>query len=130
MKKLLTALVVLIFQTGFGQTETFVTSGKVVDAQSKQPMSGTSVFCQNTTIGTITNSEGGFAIRLPKGGYDLIISYTGFETESVHINSSNATDLVIELKAKDKSLSEVTISGSNEVADGNKQDQCRLISLQ
>ncbi len=118
MKKLLTGLTILIFHTCFSQSETFVTSGKVVDADGKQPMSGTSVFCQNTTIGTITNSEGGFAIRLPKGGYDLIISYTGYETQSVHINSTNATNLTIELKTKDKSLSEVTISGSNEVADG------------
>ncbi len=117
MKKLLTGLLILIFQTCFGQSETFVTSGKVVDADGK-PMSGTSVFCQNTTIGTITNSEGGFAIRLPKGGYDLIISYTGYETQSLHVNSSNAANLTIELKAKDKSLSEVTVSGSNEVADG------------
>ncbi len=118
MKKLLTVLLILIFQTCFSQSETFVTSGKVVDAEGKQPLSGTSVFCQNTTIGTITNNEGGFAIRLPKGGYDLVISYTGYETQSVHINSSNATNLTIELKAKDKSLSEVTVSGSNEVADG------------
>ncbi len=81
-------------------------------------MSGTSVFCQNTTIGTITNAEGSFAIRLPKGGYDLIVSYTGYETQSVHINAATATDLTIELKAKDKSLSEVTVSGSNEVPDG------------
>jgi hypothetical protein len=117
MKKILTGLMVLIFQAGFSQ-ETFVASGKVIDAEGKQPMSGTSVFCQNTTIGTITNNEGGFAIRLPKGGYDLIISYTGYETQNIHINSTNATNLSVELKAKEKSLSEVTVSGSNEVADG------------
>ena len=118
MKKLLTVLLILVYYAGFSQTETFVTSGKVIDAESKQPMPGTSVFCQNTTIGSITNTEGAFAIRLPKGGYDLIISYTGFETQSVHINSTNSTGLTIELKAKDKSLSEVTVSGSNEVEDG------------
>lgn len=118
MKKFLTVLLLLIFQAGFTQMETFVTSGKVIDADSKQPMSGTSVFCQNTTIGSITNNEGGFAIRLPKGGYDLIISYTGYETQSVHINNTNAADLTVALKAKDKLLTEVTVSGSNEDADG------------
>lgn len=57
-------------------------------------------------------------MRLPKGGYDLVVSYTGYETQDLHINNSNAADLKIELKTKDKSLSEFTVSGSNEVADG------------
>ena len=118
MKKFVTGLMILISQAGFSQSDNFITSGKVVDEASKQPMPGTSVFCQNTTIGTITNNEGSFSIRLPNGGYDLIISYTGYETQNIHINNTNAANLVVELKAKDKSLSEVVISGSNEVADG------------
>lgn len=118
MQKFLSVLLILICQTGFGQSDNFVTSGIVVDAVGKQPMPGTSVFCQNTTIGTITNNEGAFSIRLPKGGYDLVVSFTGYETQTLHINNYNAANLVIELKAVDKSLSEVTVSGSNEVADG------------
>ena len=35
-------------------------------------------FCQNTTTGTISNNEGQFGLRLNNGGYDLIISYTGY----------------------------------------------------
>lgn len=101
----------------FGQ-DLFTAGGKVVDAASKQPLSGASVFCQNTTFGTVTNAEGVFSIRLPKGGYDLIVSYTGYETESIHINAGNSASLTVELKATDKSLSEVTVSGSLEVADG------------
>ena len=102
----------------FAQTDFFVANGKVVDASSKQVLSGASVFCQNTTLGTLTNAEGIFSLKLPKGGYDLVISYTGYETQNVHINSSNATGLPVELKAADKTLSEVVISGSTEVADG------------
>lgn len=105
-------------QTLFAQTDYFTAGGKVLDAVGKQALSGASVFCQNTTLGTVTNAEGAFSLRLPKGGYDLIVSYTGYETQSVHINSSNAGSLSVELKAADKSLSEVVISGSTEVVDG------------
>ncbi len=121
MKKFVTGLVILLFHVGYSQSENFIASGVVIDAAGKQPMPGTSVFCQNTTIGSITNNEGKFSIRLPNGGYDLIISYTGYETQNVHINNTNAANLVIELTAKDKTLSEVTVSGSNEVPDGYKK---------
>ncbi len=105
-------------QSGFAQTETFITNGTVLDSSGNQALSGASVFCQNTTIGQVTNAEGKFALNLPKGGYSLIISYTGYETQEVHINSTNARDLSITLKPKDKTLTEFTVSGSNEVADG------------
>lgn len=118
MRKFLLGCMVLILQTGFSQQENFIANGKVLDGLTKQPLPGASVFCQHTTLGTITNTEGEFSIKLPKGGYDLIISYTSYETHNLHINSTNATDLNIELKMKDKSLSEVIVSGSNEVADG------------
>jgi hypothetical protein len=118
MKIFMAGLVLMLSQAAFSQVENFIATGKVLDASNKQLLSGASVFCQNTTLGTITNKEGTFSIRLPKGGYDLIVSYTGYETENLHINSSNATDLVIELKTKDMNMSEVTVSGSNEVADG------------
>ncbi len=118
MKALLFILVTCFSVQILVAQEFFTASGKVLDAASKQPLTGASVFCQNTTFGTITNAEGAFSIRLPKGGYDLIISYTGFETESIHINASNSGSLTTELKATDKSLSEVTVSASMEVADG------------
>lgn len=108
----------MVFHTAICQSEFFETSGKVYDSATQQPLSGASVFCQNTTIGSITNAEGGFSMKLPRGGYDLIISYTGYETQNLHINSSNATDLKFELLTKDKSMSEFTVSGSNEVTDG------------
>ena len=102
----------------FAQTELFTANGKVVDATTRQVLSGASVFCQNTTLGTITNGEGAFSIRLPKGGYDLVVSYTGYETQNIHINSFNGAGLSVELKAADKTMSEVVVSGSTEVADG------------
>jgi hypothetical protein len=111
-------LLILVCSSASGQTETFISNGKVLDAATKQPLSGASVFCQNTTFGTITNNEGDFSFKLVKGGYDLIISYTGFETQNLHINNTNSTNITVELLKADKNLSEVTVVGSNEVPDG------------
>ncbi|MBZ5857894.1 carboxypeptidase-like regulatory domain-containing protein [Flavihumibacter profundi] len=98
--------------------EQFTVTGKVTDAATHQALSGASVFCQNTTFGVITNADGEFTIRLPKGGYDLAVSYTGYQSAEMRINSNTTDPLLLELKAKDKSMDAVTVAGSNEVKDG------------
>src|SRR3954463_3577992 len=102
---LLVAFLFTLTITGFSQN-TYVASGQVIDDSTKQPLVGASVFCQNTTVGAVTNSEGRFKLQLPAGGYDLAVSYTGYESQDMRINNTNSTDIQIELKAKDKSMSE------------------------
>jgi hypothetical protein len=102
------------------QSQPFMASGKVIDKQSGQALSGASVFCQNTTLGTTTNSQGEFSLNLASGGYDLIVSFSGYETFSLRINNNteNIRALTIDLKQKDKSLEEVSVTVTNEVKDG------------
>ncbi|HVG41872.1 MAG TPA: carboxypeptidase-like regulatory domain-containing protein [Chitinophagaceae bacterium] len=119
MKKILTlSLSFLLVTLSFAQLSV---SGIVVDAESKLPLEGASVFAQNTTIGTITNKEGGYRLQLSKGGYDLIVSYTGYTTKTITVEASDDKRLDIELQKEDKSMSEVVIQSSNEVADGWQQ---------
>jgi hypothetical protein len=100
------------------QDNQFTVFGKIVDTASQQPLPGASVFCQNTTLGTVSSAEGAFSLQLPNGGYDLIVSYTGYETQVVRIGTNSAAHLSIALKQKDKSLQEVAVIGTNEVPDG------------
>ncbi len=124
MKKIFSICIGLLFSVlAFSQDQYFSISGKVVDEKTKQPMPNASVFCQNTTVGTITNAEGNFSLRLKNGGYDLVISYTGYETKMQRVSSGNSENenMTIELQEQNKSLTEVVVSGSAEVADGWKK---------
>ena len=121
MKKIFLFLAVSSFgSTGFAQSANFYISGKVIDAVTKAPMQAASVFAQNTTQGAVTDAEGNFKIGLPNGGYDLVVTYTGYQTETRRISSADANEksLVIELKLKEKALEDVVITSSNEVKDG------------
>ncbi len=102
------------------QQKFFQVGGRVVDSATQQPLSGASVFAQNTTQGTTCNAEGNFVLRLPNGGYELIISYTGYETRSIRISNTQAQgdSIVIALPQIDKTLAEVAVVASNEVTDG------------
>lgn len=83
-------------------------------------MQGASVFAQNTTIGTITNAEGKFSLQLPAGGYEIVVTFTGFTLESKRITSSDPDnrDLSFELRQKEKEMEAVAIVSTGEVKDG------------
>jgi hypothetical protein len=112
---LLIFIAIIIFVPAFSQ---FTVTGKIVDSASKEPLPGASVFCQNTTLGTLTNKQGEFSLSLKSGGYELIISYTGYQTKLIRISNNDNAPLNIDMSKEDKSMSEVIIKSSNEVADG------------
>lgn len=119
MKTILSIILALISFNVSAQSYFYI-KGKVIDDSTRLPLEGASVLCQNTTKGTITNKEGEFRMELPAGGHNLVITYTGYESESVRISSSqdNSNELNIILKKKEKKLEEVVIQASTEVKDG------------
>ncbi len=112
--------------TAFSQDKYFIVQGTVSDEKTGQALAGASVFCQNTTVGTVSGNDGHFSLHLSNGGYDMVVSYTGYETKQIRIGKGNKENdsMIVALKAQDKSMSEVVIVGSAEVADGwNKYGQ-------
>jgi hypothetical protein len=104
---------------GFLFSQDFIVSGKVVDSATQEPLAFSSVFCQNTTLGTATGKEGNFYLSLKEGGYDLIITYTGYISKLIRISPEiKTTDLFIELVKEEKSIEEVVIRSNNEVKAG------------
>ncbi|MDQ6763588.1 MAG: carboxypeptidase-like regulatory domain-containing protein [Bacteroidota bacterium] len=124
-KKIFFALLLFVvgsfsFGIADAQQPYYTIKGKIVDKNTKAPLQGASVFAQNTTFGVASDSSGNFTLRLPDGGYSIIVTYSGYETESVRASntSSENDNLVIEIGAKEKSLEEVSIAISSEVKDG------------
>jgi hypothetical protein len=105
------------------QTSYYTIKGQVVDKNTKAPLQGASVFAQNTTIGAASDAGGNFSIRLPEGGYSLVVTYSGYETESIRISHASSQDenIVFELNPQEKALEEVSVAISNEVKDGWQQ---------
>ena len=119
MRSLLIIAFLFFATASFSQDTHYTIRGKVIDKNSRLPLPGASVFAQNTTFGVATNTEGNFTLKLPNGGYELIITFTGYETEVVRITNATAADeLAVELRPKEKSLEEVSVVISNEVKDG------------
>jgi iron complex outermembrane receptor protein len=62
-------------------------SGNVID--NITPLIGVTILIDGTNTGTITDSEGDFSLQVPKDylNGNLVVSYTGYATQKVPINS-------------------------------------------
>jgi len=121
MRKLFVLFLVLcVSGSAFSQYSYFMISGQVINLDSGLPLQGASVFAENTTIGTTTNAEGKFNLYLPPGGYDLIVSFTGYGTERKRISSADTSksNLYFSLKPKEKEMEAVAIIATTEVKNG------------
>src|SRR5664279_5633637 len=99
---------ILISVSAYCQGNLFYVHGVVVEDKTGTPLSNASVFCQNTTTGTISNAEGQFGLRLSNGGYDLVVSYTGYETQVLRVSNSTKDKDSLTIRMKEQSKSPVS----------------------
>lgn len=83
-------------------------SGKVVDEQ-RNPLPGVSVKVKGIAIGTLTDANGNYSIRVPDGNSILIFSYVGFVHQEVPVNGLGTIN--VNLVPDAANLSEVVVIG-------------------
>lgn len=93
----------------------FRLSGKIVEAESGEPLSYSSIILKSTGKGTSANIEGFFTLfDIPSDTAKILISYVGYEILSTSISELDGNDdKIITLKAISTSLNEVTIRAPN-----------------
>ncbi len=83
-------------------------TGKVFDLNSKEPIVGAVVMIKGTTIGTVSDVNGNYAISVPNNGKQLEVSYIGYEKQIVPITNSV---LNVFMKEEVSKLNEVVVVG-------------------
>ncbi|GAB3540165.1 TonB-dependent receptor [Spirosoma fluminis] len=95
--------------------EKLTVSGYIKDAANGEGLIGVSVYVKETATGAVTNSYGFYAVTVPPGAYNLVITYVGYEkqTKTVTLTDRNLR-LDLELKEEGKQLQEVVVSTKRE----------------
>src|SRR5437868_6420226 len=81
-------LVFLTFGNSFAQTQTI--TGKISNAENKEPVPAASVLIRGGTHGTYTDNHGNFKLSVQSFPVTLIISSVGYETQEVRIESASS----------------------------------------
>jgi TonB-linked SusC/RagA family outer membrane protein len=111
MKILLTLIVSMLLLSSPGiaiQNSDGKLFGKVSDDEGI-PLPGALIYLNGTDYRTISNESGGFEMDLPRGTYELLVSYIGMATYSAEVAVPLSKPLVIVLKSREQELGLVEV---------------------
>ncbi|HYF68235.1 MAG TPA: TonB-dependent receptor [Ohtaekwangia sp.] len=85
-----------------------VVNGKVTD-EKNSPLPGVNVVIEGSTIGTVTDMNGEYALTVSDGNAVLLFSFIGYVTKEISVGGQTRID--VQLKADTQTLSEVVVVG-------------------
>ena len=91
--------------SGFAQMKTV--TGKVKEYGTNDPLPGVSVIVENSTIGTVTNIDGEYMLKVPSDAQVLVFSFIGMEKIVEQINGRNLIN--VDLKPVNQKVGEVMV---------------------
>ena len=114
---ILTAATLLSSIAMFAQTSI---SGKVLDAESQEALTGATIRVQNSFQATSTDQNGEFQLNRLIEGTKLIVTFIGYENDTLDLNEVKGETTPILLKAKTYQSEEVIVFSTrlNENAPG------------
>ena len=100
----------LIILVSIINAQQFTIKGKIVDADSKFPLSFANIRVAETTLGTSSNVNGKFELKLKQGTYKLIASFIGYYSDTVNVEvDKNLNEVNFALRQSEIILSEVLV---------------------
>jgi len=108
MKKFFTMLMVFFFALSMQAIAQNTISGTVKDVQGLS-IPGATLMIQNSTIGTISDIDGKFALTVDELPVTLQVSFVGFQSVELLVDSEQPLEIVLK---EGLGLDEVTITGT------------------
>jgi hypothetical protein len=98
----------ILFFTSFFSIAQVTITGTVYEKNN--PLEGAAVYLNNTMVGTTTNLDGEFSIKIKEGKYDLIVSFLGYKKINYTLNTSTyKKPLIFNLEEENNTLNEIII---------------------
>ena len=91
------------------QTPTVQVTGTVVSSEDGLGLPGVSVVVKGTTVGTATDFDGNYTLRVPSDATTLVFSYIGMSTQEVDIAGRSVIDIT--LSPEEETIEAVVVTG-------------------
>ena len=109
--RLMIAMLVVLFLTVAGHTQTITISGTVRNSITKEPVPSVSVLVKGQSSGTFTNEDGSFKLNVDKTPVVLIFSSVGYENQELTVSDA-ATAVALDFVPASSLGQEVVVSAS------------------
>jgi len=108
IKMLFSMILMMVLMTGMAFAQQKSISGKVTD-ESGTPTPGVTVIVKGTTIGTITDVDGQYSLKVPANAGSLSFSFIGMTTVDIKIGQNSVINA--SMKTETTGLDEVVVVG-------------------
>ena len=87
-------------------------AGRITDGSNKAPMAGVTVVVEGSTIGTSSDADGRYVLKIPAGIYNIMFSFIGYEIHVKRYNGQNLADFrKISLTPTSVEVADVVVTG-------------------
>lgn len=109
MKKILLLIAVYAIGLNLVLAQAKEITGKVISMDDGASVPGASVSVKGTTLGTITDMDGMYRLKIPQNAKVLVFSFVGMKTEEVSINNQSVIN--VKLSSDNIAVDEVVVTG-------------------
>ncbi|NJK95819.1 MAG: TonB-dependent receptor [Bacteroidales bacterium] len=95
------------------ESVSYTIEGTVRDSVSGEPLVGVSILCKELKTGVYSESNGTYAIKLPRGNYVIHYQLMGYKVISRHIALFASQKSDVTLVPESKQMEEVTVTAQN-----------------
>jgi hypothetical protein len=88
----------------------YTISGHIRDSKNGEGLIGATVFVKSLAVGSSTNPYGFYSLTIPKGSYELEISYLGYVTQKMQIELTSNQTLNFQLEEESIQIGEVVVT--------------------
>ena len=107
-KNLLLFNFLLISAAAWSQ-EKVTLNGYIKDASNGEELLGVAIYIPSLKAGTVTNDYGFYALTIPRGTYDVQITYIGYKQQLLHLDLQENTSQNINMESEAQMMQEIII---------------------
>ncbi len=94
---------------GVLQAQERIISGKIIDESDGTPIAAASIVVPNTTIGTQSDGQGRYSLKVPTNANAIIVRNIGYVSQTISLDGKSVIDVSLSPDASE--LSEVVVTG-------------------
>ncbi len=101
----------LIFSNSASAQQTI--TGKIVDAETNEPLAAAHVIIKGTYKGTIANADGEYTLKVNSFPATIVVRFLGYESQEQQIDANHEGPLDFLMKEAFLELEEITVTGED-----------------
>jgi iron complex outermembrane recepter protein len=117
-----------LFISGFILAQSRLIKGVVSDTYSNEYLSDASIRIKGLGTGIATNARGAFTLSIPPGNAILVVSYTGYQTDTIQV-IPNQANYLIQLIPEVNNLHDVVVTTGVSKATSVKENPVPVVVI-